>query len=166
MSTSSDAATAPTGHLDLRPVRADDRAFLVALYGSTRDAELSQVAWEPGQREAFIEMQFAAQDVQYRAHNPNGAFDVIEVDGEPVGRLYVDRRPGDIRIVDISVVPQRRGAGIGSRLIGGLQEEAAATFSCLSIHVEVHNPAATLYERLGFVEVSERGVYRLMEWRP
>lgn len=160
------SSTAPTGQLVLRPVRADDRAFLVALYGSTRDAELSQVTWEPGHREAFIEMQFNAQDVQYRAHNPNGAFDVIEIDGQPVGRLYVDRRAGDIRIVDISVVTQRRGAGIGTRLIAELQDEAAAVGSCVSIHVEVHNPAAALYERLGFVEVSERGVYRLMEWRP
>jgi ribosomal protein S18 acetylase RimI-like enzyme len=160
------SSTAPTDQLALRPVRAGDRAFLVALYGSTRDAELAQVAWEPGQREAFVEMQFNAQDAQYRAHNPQGAFDVIEADGHPVGRLYVDRRAGDIRIVDISVAPERRGAGIGTRLITGLQEEAAATGSCLSIHVEVHNPAAALYERLGFVEVSERGVYRLMEWRP
>ncbi len=154
-----------TDHVVLRPATADDRAFLVALYGSTRDEELSQVAWAEGQREAFVRMQFDVQDEHYRAVNPDGSFDVIELDGQPIGRLYVDQRPGDIRIVDISVAADRRGQGIGSHLIRRLQERAAAGGCCLSIHVEIHNPAAELYERLGFVEVSERGVYRLMEWR-
>ena len=79
--------------------------------------------------------------------------------------MYVDRRPADIRIVDIALVPAFRGRGIGTRLISALQDEAASAGRSVSIHVEVHNPAASLYERLGFVEVSERGVYRRMEWR-
>ena len=44
-------------------------------------------------------------------------------------------------------------------------DEAAASGRTASIHVEVHNPAATLYERLGFAAVAEVGVYRRMEWR-
>lgn len=149
----------------LRPVADADREFLVALYGSTRDAELSQVAWAPGQREAFVRMQFDAQDRDYRTRNPHGTFDVVEVDGEPVGRLYVDRRPGEIRVVDLAVVEGRRNQGIGTRLLRTLQDEAAAAGCFLSIHVEVHNPAASLYERVGFVPVSAGGVYRRMEWR-
>lgn len=148
----------------LRPSTEADHEFLVGLYGSTRDAELSQVQWEPGQREAFVLMQFTAQDTEYRRHNPQGAFDVVEVDGRPVGRLIVDRRPGDIRIVDISLVPEARGAGIGSELIGDLVEEARASGRIVSIHVEVHNRAAELYERLGFEVAEDLGVYRRMEW--
>lgn len=148
----------------LRPSTDADREFLVGLYASTRDAELSQVAWAPGQREAFVRMQFTAQDTEYRRHNPQGTFDVIEVDGRPVGRLIVDRRPGDIRIVDISLVPDARGAGIGSRLIGDLLDEARASDRIVSIHVEVHNRAAELYARLGFAVAEDLGVYRRMEW--
>lgn len=148
----------------LRPSTEEDREFLVGLYASTRDAELSQVAWAPGQREAFVRMQFTAQDTEYRRHNPQGTFDVVEVDGRPVGRLIVDRRPGDIRIVDISLVPEARGAGIGSRLIGELLEEARASDRIVSIHVEAHNRAAELYARLGFVVAEDLGVYRRMEW--
>ena len=81
-----------------------------------------------------------------------------------VGRLIVDRRPGDIRIVDISLVPEARGAGVGSRLIGDLLEEARATDRIVSIHVEVHNRAAELYARLGFAVAEDLGVYRRMEW--
>jgi len=150
--------------LTLRPTTAADREFLVRLYGSTRAEELAQVSWDDGQREAFVRMQFDAQDTQYRSHNPAGSFEVIEVDGRPAGRLYVDRRTGDIRIVDIALLPQFRGTGIGGYLIGRLIEEATASGRTVSIHVEVHNRAASLYRRLGFVPVSERGVYLLMKW--
>ena len=150
----------------LRPTTDDDREFLVSVYAATRDEELSQVDWAPGQREAFLHMQFDAQDLQYRQANPHGTFDVIEVDGQPAGRLYVDRRPTDIRIVDIALLPQFRGAGIGRRLIEGLQDEASASGRSVSIHVEIHNRAAELYGRLGFVVAADLGVYRRMEWSP
>jgi ribosomal protein S18 acetylase RimI-like enzyme len=155
---------ATTKMVALRPATDDDREFLVDLYGSTRDEELAQVAWAPGQREWFVRMQFDAQDTAYRTQNPQGAFDVIEVDGQRAGRLLVDRRPAEIRIVDISLLPRFRGAGTGSHLIGLLQDEAAASGRMLSIHVEIHNPAGELYARLGFVVAAERGVYRRMEW--
>ena len=160
------APTGSTATVLLRPATDDDHDFLVELYGSTRDAELSQVAWEPGQREAFVHLQYVAQDTSYRAQNPHASFDVVEVGGQPAGRLYVDRRPGEIRVVDLSLLPQHRGAGIGTSLLRSLQQEAATSGRILTIHVEVHNPAARLYERLGFLAVAEQGLYRRMEWRP
>ena len=160
-----DARTAPQRTVLLRPTTAEDREFLVDLYGSTRAEELSQVVWPEGAREAFVRMQFEAQDADYRRNNRDGSFDVIEVDGVRAGRLYVDRRPDDIRIVDIALLPEFRGAGIGGGLIAGLIEEAVESGRSVSIHVEIHNPAAGLYERLGFVTVAEQGLYRRMEWR-
>jgi len=153
-----------THAVTLRPATADDREFLVGLYGSTRAEELDQVEWAPGQREWFVRMQFDAQDTSYRTQNPLGSFDVIEVAGEAAGRLYVDRRAAEIRIVDIALLPRFRGAGTGSHLVRLLQEEAAASARTLSIHVEVHNPAQRLYGRLGFVVAGEHGLYRRMEW--
>ena len=164
MSASVDAACSTK--VVLRPVTEDDHDFLLGVYGSTRDEELSQVVWPEGQREAFVLMQFRAQDSEYRRHNPAGAFDVIEVDGVPAGRLYVDRRPAEIRIVDISLLPAFRGAGVGTRLLAALQDEAAASHRTLTIHVEIHNRAATLYARMGFRVAAELGVYRRMEWSP
>ncbi|MGB0101951.1 MAG: GNAT family N-acetyltransferase [Nocardioides sp.] len=149
----------------LRPVTSADRVFLLGVYDDTRAAELAQVAWQPGQREAFVQMQFDLQDRQYREQNPHGCFDVIEADGVPAGRLYVDRRPTDIRIVDIALAPAFRGRGIGGELIRSLIREAVESGRSVSIHVEIHNPAARLYERLGFVVADERGVYRRMDWR-
>lgn len=154
------------GPVSLRPATDADRAFLMRVYGSIREEELSMVAWGEGQREAFIRMQFDAQHSEYHRMNPNGTFDVIELQGRPVGRLYVDRRPTEIRIVDISLMPEARGAGIGSGLLDGLMREAALSGRSLTIHVEITNRAANLYERLGFVEAARRGPYRRMEWTP
>ena len=95
-------------------------------------------------------MQFDAQDTEYRRHYPDGAFDVIEVDGRPAGRLYVDRRPDDIRIVDIALLPELRGAGVGGRLLARADRRGARRRAAVSIHVEIHNRGGRLYERLGF----------------
>ena len=153
-----------TAEVVLRPVTDADRDFLVGVYGASREEELAQVEWAPGQREWFLQMQFDAQDREYRRANPHGRFDVIEVDGRAAGRLYVDRRPGDLRIVDIALLPDFRGRGIGGELISGLQRQAADEGRIVSIHVEAHNPAARLYERLGFAVAADLGVYRRMEW--
>ena len=153
-----------TAEITLRPATDEDRELLLAVYAASRTEELDQVEWAPGQREWFLQMQFDAQDHEYRRGNPDGSFDVIEVDGAPAGRLYVDRRPGDLRIVDIALLPEFRGRGIGRRLLTDLQDQAASEGRSVSIHVEAHNAAAHLYHRLGFVVAEDLGVYRRMEW--
>ena len=55
--------------------------------------------------------------------------------------------------------------GIGTTLLHGLQSEAAAAGKPLRLHVERFNPALRLYERLGFQQIEDRGVYLFMEWR-
>jgi ribosomal protein S18 acetylase RimI-like enzyme len=150
----------------LRPVDDADRAFLVELYASTREEELAQVEWPEGARETFVEQQFAAQDHHYRANYPGATLDVIEVDGSPAGRLYVHRGPSDIRIMDIALAPGFRGRGVGTSLLRDLIAEADASARKLSIHVEMNNPARSLYDRLGFLPAGEHGVYVLMERPP
>jgi ribosomal protein S18 acetylase RimI-like enzyme len=148
----------------LRPVTEADRDFLIELYASTREQELAQVDWDDAVKQAFVEHQFSAQDHHYRSNYPGATLDVIEVDGERAGRLYVHRGDEDIRIMDIAVAPAFRGRGIGTALIEGLMAEAASSGRSLSIHVEMQNPARSLYERLGFVRAGEHGVYVLMRW--
>jgi hypothetical protein len=45
-----------------------------------------------------------------------------------------------------------------------LRSESRGRGKPLRIHVERFNPALRLYERLGFREIEDKGVYRLMEW--
>lgn len=88
---------------------------------------------------------------------------MIVVDGADVGRLYVDRREREIRIVDIALLPEARGQGIGTALLGALIDESQAAGKPLTIHVERQNPALRWYEGLGFRPAGEAGVYLRME---
>ena len=150
--------------ITLRSVSSADEAFLREVYSSTRTEELAQVPWDHEQKAAFLRMQFEAQDRYYHEVYPNGAFDVILIEGEPAGRLYVNRGPDEVRIIDIAMLPSYRNRRIGTHLIGALQAEAALARKPLRIHVERFNPAMRLYERLGFQPIADRGVYLFLEW--
>lgn len=154
-----------TPPVSLRPATVDDTEFLAAVYAATRMVELEATDWDDAQKADFCRMQFTAQDSHYRQHYPTAEFSVIEVSGIPVGRLYVDRWKNEIRIMDIAILPEHRGKGIGSRLLPGLKQEAADSGRSLSIHVERFNPALRLYERLGFRMTEDKGVYFLLEWK-
>ncbi len=149
-----------------RPITEDDLPFLQRLYGTTREPELDWTPWSSEEKRAFIEMQFNAQHRHYQVHFGNACFDLILNDGEPVGRLYVDRRPDEIRIIDIALLPEFCGHGIGSRLMKQLIDEAGECGIPVRIHVEQINPALRLYERLGFHKVRDEGVYFLLERTP
>ena len=150
----------------LRQIQAGDAQFLYQVYASTRAEELAPLGWTEPQRAAFLTQQFNAQHQYYQANYASADFQLIIVSGQLAGRLYVDRRPGEIRIVDIALLPEYRNGGIGSALLNSLLVEAALEDKCVSIHVEKFNPALRLYERLGFSTSDDRGVYLFMEWRP
>jgi len=153
------------GSITLRRVVPEDDAFLASVYASTRAEELALTGWSDAQKEQFCTMQFRAQSADYARNHAAAVFSIIERAGAPAGRLYVDRRERAIHIIDIALLPEHRGAGIGTRLLREFQEEARAAGKALSIHVEKFNPALRLYERLGFRAKEETGVYLLMEWR-
>ena len=152
--------------LTLRPAVTSDADLLRRVYASVRTEELALVPWSDAEKDAFLRHQFDAQDAHYREHYVGATFDVIEVDGEPVGRLYVARWEDEIRIMDIALLPEHRGRGVGTQILRGLLEEGALTGKRVSIHVEMNNPAVRLYERLGFVQAAMNGVYVLLEASP
>src|SRR5215218_1644097 len=158
--------TVATPRMQLRPVSENDDRFLRRLYASLREDELALVAWDEADKEAFLRQQFDAQDTYYREHYDGGSYDVIEVHGEPAGRLYVARWEDEIRIMDIALLPEHRGGGIGTLLLRQLLDEGARTGKRVSIHVEKQSRALRLYERLGFAAVADRGVYLLLEATP
>ncbi|MEA2564718.1 MAG: hypothetical protein QOH06_6222 [Acidobacteriota bacterium] len=151
----------------LRPIREEDLEFLLRLYATTRADEMAMVTdWTDEQKEWFVRMQFQAQHAWYQEHYGDAQFDLVLMDGVPAGRLYVHRRASEIRLVDISLMPELRGGGIGSALLRELMAEAEAAGKPLTIHVEKYNPAMRLYLRLGFKPIEDRGPYDLMEWKP
>ena len=143
----------------------EDRAFLLEVYASTRAEEVAATGWPPDQQAAFLQMQAEAQDSHYRQHYPGALWLVVERGGQPAGRLYLERRADEMRIIDIALLPGARGQGVGEAILSDLIEDAAADTGCIRIHVEKTNPAMRLYRRLGFATVEDKGVYDLMEWR-
>lgn len=155
-----------TGQLRLRPVADSDLPMLARIYASTRESEMAQVPWSDEQKTAFLQFQFDAQHQYYLQHFPAASRELIEMDGVVAGRLYLDRRESELRLIDIALLPEHRGHGIGSRLLSAILAAAEAATLAVSIHVEQNNPALRLYQRLGFVPVEQQGIYLLMRWNP
>jgi ribosomal protein S18 acetylase RimI-like enzyme len=150
----------------LRPETEADIAFLMRLYASTREEELAPVPWSVEQKAAFLAQQFQAQRQHYRTYIEGCSFDVIEENGVPMGRLYLETRPSRLHVVDISLLPAWRGRGIGADIMAALQEAGRTSGRGVSTFVEKFNPALRFYRRLGFAEIADHGVYLEMEWRP
>ncbi len=153
--------------IDFRAIEADDEALLSAIYASTRADEMALVpAWSESEKAAFLEGQFKAQHHYYQQNYKNADFRIILFDRQAAGRLYLDRRAAEIRIVDISLLPEFRGKGLGELILRSILDEAAAKNLPVTIHVERFNKALNLYHRLGFKMLDDtHGVYLLMEWR-
>ncbi|HVT19106.1 MAG TPA: GNAT family N-acetyltransferase [Thermoanaerobaculia bacterium] len=152
--------------LTLRPIVLDDLPFLYEVYAGTRAEEMAAVPWSEEQKQAFLRMQFDLQRRFYEENFPDAEYSIVLLDGRPAGRLYVHRRPDEIRLIDIALLPEHRGAGHGTALLRRLFGEATAAGKPLRIHVERFNPALRLYQRLGFTQIADQGVYLLMEWVP
>ena len=151
--------------VSLRLSTATDEAFLGLVYVSTRIEELAVVPWTDEQKGLFLAQQFHAQDVAYRENYPDASFSIVELDGEPIGRLILARLAGnELRIVDIALLPDHRNTGIGTRLIRDVLATAESGDLMVSLHVEVWSPAVRLYERLGFRRASANDVHIRMEW--
>jgi ribosomal protein S18 acetylase RimI-like enzyme len=155
-------ASLRAGGFQLRTESEGDIAFLKRLYISIRWPELEPTAWPDDAKVDFLRSQFEMQRRHYRTHYSDAAFAVLEQRAEPAGRLYLLRGPEDFRIVDISLLPEYRGQGVGTALLRAVIQEATTKQASVSIHVEKFNPAQRLYRRLGFVEAAESGPYWLM----
>ena len=149
----------------LRPVQEEDEALLLAIYSSTRADEMALLPWDAAQKQAFLQMQFSAQQKHYRSYFPQAAHTMILAEGRSVGRLYVDRRETAIHILDVTLLPRARGCGIGTQIMLDLMKEAEQGNQSCSIFVESFNRSLGLFQRLGFVKANEDGALWLMEWR-
>jgi len=152
----------------LHDEHADDRdvEFLQALYISTRADEMAAVPWSEADKLRFLAEQFRLQRAHYREHYAEAGFWLLHHQQRPAGRIYVFSSPSEYRLMDIALLPEWRGQGIGHCLIEAIQTQAHEFGKGVSLHVEPNNPANRLYERLGFDFVENRGAYRFLRWSP
>ena len=127
---------------------------------------MALVPWSVDQKQGFVKMQFAGQEADYQNTFPTASHQIILSNGRPVGRLYVARLEQEIRIVDITLMPAERNAGIGSFLLRGLLDEAGSVGKIVRIYVEDYNPSLRFFERLNFKPIEQQGFHVLLEWSP
>jgi ribosomal protein S18 acetylase RimI-like enzyme len=163
------SATPPTpgqGSIRLRPEVPVDEPFLLRVYASTRHDELAATGWDAGRIGAFLKMQFNLMRRGYAAQRANAQFSVVLLKDRPIGRLVVDRSEEAIELVDVALLPEDRGQGIGTSLIRELQAEANRTGKPIRLQVLKQGRPVRWYARLAFGQVRDDGVYVTMEWRP
>lgn len=153
-------------NVSLRPVTDADQEFLVGVYASTRAEELAQVDWDDSQKDAFIRWQFGLQKQEYNTRYPDARYDVILVDDQPAGRIWVGADDTQIRLLDIALLTEFQNRGAGTYLLRQLIDEAKRAQKPLRHMVFMLNENAhRFYERLGFVTIEDVGGYKHMEWR-
>lgn len=154
------------GTMTMRPVVSEDDPFLLELYASTRAAELSQVEWAEGQRESFLRWQFEAQRREYDVRFPNARYEIMLIDDQPAGRLWVGEDEEQFRLLDIALLPQFQNRGAGTLLLKELMGRAERAGKALRHMVFVlNNNAHRFYERLGFVVIEDIEAYKHMEYK-
>jgi ribosomal protein S18 acetylase RimI-like enzyme len=152
----------------LRAARGEDAAFERELFAAARpDIALLEAAFPPEARAAFLDQQFQFQTISYARMHPDAQRLVVLADGIPAGRLILDSAADGWCLVDIALMPACRGRGLGTLIVQAILEEAGrADAPGVRLSVVCDSPARRLYERLGFVVVSEAVPNAAMEWRP
>jgi ribosomal protein S18 acetylase RimI-like enzyme len=150
-------------NLTLCPFSSEHQDFLYRLYASTRQHEFASLGWPAAQLETFLRMQFNAQQRWYETAYPQAEHQIVLLNGEPVGRILVNRAPESFLLVDIALLAEHRNLGIGAKLLQDLIEQSEKAGIPIRLQVMKTNPARHLYERLGFVKTGEDDMYLQME---
>jgi ribosomal protein S18 acetylase RimI-like enzyme len=154
------------GRITLRPaVLPDDEAFLRELYCSTRE-DLALLFPEGKMLDQMLTIQYQGQKLSYSTQFPDAKNEIIELEGKAVGRILTDRQVDAIRCVDISLLPEAREAGLGTKVLGFLIEECSRSGLRCELQVLKSNRAQNLYTRLGFVTIADDGVRLSMRLSP
>jgi GNAT superfamily N-acetyltransferase len=149
----------------IRPATAEDVGFLT-------DVVIEATRVQGRLPDGFDEQQwrtgFSAWTMeQVWDESPDRMTSVVEVADERVGRLRVTRTASGIELCGIQLLPGFQCHGIGTAIIEDLKTQAAVAGIPLDLGVEKDNPdACKLYERLGFVHVSETDQESKLRWDP
>jgi ribosomal protein S18 acetylase RimI-like enzyme len=140
----------------LRPAGDADYDFLYALHEATMRPTVSQIwGWDD-----------ARQGVMFRERFDPAARRIIVLDGEAVGVLVVEERPGEVFLANIEIAPEQQGRGLGAAIITEILRDAHARGLPVTLQVNRVNHARRLYERLGFVEIGRTETHFQMRADP
>jgi ribosomal protein S18 acetylase RimI-like enzyme len=150
----------------MRPALDADDAFLFDVFCTTKRDQVAALP-NPHLAAHFLRIEYTAQNRRFAVRFPGYERWVVLVEGEPAGRLYLHRAPSLLQIVDITLLPEHRGLGLGRRLMELVLDEAAAHDQSVTLRMSRDNPrAANLYDTVGFRLVNEDDLDVYFEWTP
>jgi GNAT superfamily N-acetyltransferase len=153
--------------ISLRPATAGDEIFLKHVHDAARHWEFAALL-QSGEAELYHKVMQQQHDSQHRfyfAHYAEAHYGIIQWCGQPIGRLYVDYRDDEVHVLDIAILPDYRGRGIGRIVMTGLCLEAAMRRKPVRLCVHYLSRAVPFYLRLGFRQIGTEGPSQVMEWR-
>jgi ribosomal protein S18 acetylase RimI-like enzyme len=143
--------------VELRPAVPADGAFLRRVFLDARRGEFPGIP--TAELDPLLALQYRAHAAERRERHPRAETAIILDASDPVGTISVDREGARVHLVDIAVLAEHRGRGIGSRVIADLVASSGrVTLSVWALNFG----ARRLYERHGFAVVSEQFGYLLM----
>ncbi|MBD3886488.1 GNAT family N-acetyltransferase [Phormidium tenue FACHB-886] len=125
----------------LRSASESDREFLYALHRTTmREVIDNTWGWDDAWQRSDFDRRFGTCAVS-----------IIDIHGRAVGGLWLEATPDSLHIVELQLVPEMQGKGIGSAVVQhviqqGIDRGLPVTLSV----VPANSRAQRLYERLGF----------------
>lgn len=145
---------------------ASDEPALFDVFCRVRTRDLEADSWDEQVRAATLRLQFDAQRRGYLQEWPAAETRLVLAGGTIAGWVVVDLSGPTLHLLDIAVVPELRGQGIGARIMRALQDEASRAGRPLILTVVRTNLAAVrLYSRLAFQVVQSDEMHLVLEWR-
>ena len=154
------------GQVTFRIIADEDKAFLRDVYADSRAWELAHTTWSEKEFREFLDKQFDLQTIGYQQSFIGAIHRIIQLDGVDIGRLIVLRTDELLRIIDLSIMTDYRGRGIGADILKSLINEAVGGKVPVKLSVERGNPAINLYKRLDFKPVAMNANHIEMIWQP
>jgi ribosomal protein S18 acetylase RimI-like enzyme len=151
--------------ISLCPIEPKDNEFLLRVFKESRpDLNLINDISEE-QRESIILEQFKMEKQQLEQIYPNAEFSIIKLNEEPIGRIYIYYGETTNRIVEIGLLEDYRGLGIGQRLMTTVIGNATKMKKNVRLQVAWFNQRAyKFYERIGFKVIENQEVFFEMEY--
>lgn len=153
-----------TDTISLRPLKADEEDFWREVFYDSVRSHFEALQMPDDDLNRLLEMQFQAQSNDYGSNYPNASNSVIEHRGVRVGRVILSTEHNDLHLVDIAILTEFRGRGIGTRILAWLCDQSRASGLPIRFYVEKLNPAARLYERMGFKVVEDLEMHFRLSW--
>lgn len=155
------------GNLGLRLEQPNDKSFIAALLREVRP-ELEQISPDKDAVDYVYQQQFEARSWGYGVQFPDAWHMIIEQSGDPIGLLVLDINEQRARVVDVAVIPQMQGQGVGEKVFAGVQQTAEQMALPLSLCTRRDNLSALqFYKRLGFQAEPDTGSLQIeLLWLP